>query len=161
MVSLATGGYATVSDLAAWLGESAPANAVSLLRAGSLLVAAACFRDPYIDAPTNETAMALRDATCAQAQLWITLGVDPGAGGLDARVAKSTKIGSGSVEFDALPAEDVAQALTELAAQARAILLAAGLIFEPAPVGAPECDWLRHFGIADRPLFDAFIVQRS
>lgn len=141
--------YASGDQLAAWLGTTAPSNAGQLCRSATILVAAACYRDPYTDSPSDVEAPVLRDATCAQAATWIALGVDPSAAGVDSSPVKSSKIGTGSVERDTttLAAARLA-AVTELAPEPRAILLAAGLLYEPVPVGAPDGDCLRHFGLS-------------
>jgi len=143
--------YATSTELATWTGVSAPANATSLLRSASLLVAAATGRDPYTEeAPSGATAEALRDATTAQAAAWSTAGVDPSTSGLlSVAPVKRSSIGTGTVERDtALLAEAMKAAATELSAEARAILIAAGLLLVPLPVGASTADRLLDYGLA-------------
>lgn len=142
--------YATSSDLAAWTGASAPSNATALLRSASILVAAAAGRDPFTEAaPSGATAEALKDATTAQAAAWIAAGVDPVTSGLlvEAPVKRSS-IGTGTVERDTgLLAQAVKSAATELGAEARAILLAAGLLLVDLPVWTSGDDRLLDYGL--------------
>lgn len=142
--------YADTTALDAWLGTTAPANAPSLLRSATIVVAAACFRDPYTDTPTGTDATVLADATCAQVAAWLANNVNPAAGGLDVRVVTEAKIGTGDVKYDSLPAAAVQEAATKLAPEAEAILLVAGLLSVPMPVGTDPCDELLHYGL-DRP----------
>ena len=77
--------YADADNLAEWLGEPAPDNAASLLRHASSRVANACRCDIYDTQPSglpvdDDIREALRDATCAQAERWSALKVDPAAG---------------------------------------------------------------------------------
>lgn len=146
--------YATVDDLTDWLeatGLVTPDNADALLRSATVLVARACNRDLYTDVPTTTDAAVLRDATTAQATAWITLGVAPAAAGLDAAPVKTKKIGSATIERDtAGQSEARVAAATEIAPEARQILLAAGLFALDLPVWTSDTDPLADYGL-DRP----------
>ena len=133
--------HATASDLTAWTGTTAPANATALLRSASLLVDEATVTAVYATDDTGKATDttvlgALRDATCAQAAAWAALGVDPVAGPAQqgATPVSSKTLGSGSVSYDTSAAASVtvqtarARAVTELADDARRILAAAGLL---------------------------------
>lgn len=100
--------YATPADYLAWpgTGDEAPANILGILRSCSALVADATEGDwydvdPATGLPTStRTVNAFRDATCIQALAWVTLGIDPAAGGvqqLAAGASTSRKIGSASI----------------------------------------------------------------
>lgn len=140
--------YANAVDYGNWARAPIPDNIDQLLRSASIRVALACFRDPYGDTPTGDAVDPLRDATLAQVSSWQALGVDPNAGGLDTRVKVESKIATGSVKYDAISAKDVQAAINDLAPEAREILTAAGLIFEPAPMGADPCDGLLDYGLS-------------
>lgn len=137
--------YANAADYGNWTQTALPDGIDQLLRSASLRVARACMRDPYNDSPTGEAVDALRDATCAQAAAWLALGVSPDAAGLDTRVTVESKIGTGSVKYDAIPAADVQSAVADLAPLAREILTAAGLISLDLPVFTGD-DYLLGFG---------------
>lgn len=140
--------YASADDLAAWLGETAPANAATLLRSAAIVVAAAANRDPYGDAPTGDTADALRDATTAQAAAWIANGIDPATAGLDTAPVKSKKIGTATIERDT-SGQSAARttAATAIAPEAEKILYAAGLLAAELPVWTSETDRLPSYGL--------------
>lgn len=147
MVDLTTGGYATPADLTAgeWV-DTAPDNAVRLLRSASLRVAEACFRNPYADTPSAEDAPVLRDATCAQATVWITSGIDPSDVGVAEAAVKRSALLTGSVEYDtSTQAKTRTDAVEGLAAEAVAILTAAGLIYMPVPLSGTS--WLPSWGL--------------
>lgn len=96
--------YATPDDLTAWTGQPAPDNAVQLLRAASMLVRGATRTAVYQTTPAGlprdaDVAEAFRDATCAQAALWDTQGIDPDNPTAGPRVAQSKSIGSASVTY--------------------------------------------------------------
>jgi hypothetical protein len=79
--------YATTSELADWLGTSAPADAERLLeRASELLdsiVVASFAVDPETKLPTDaDTAAALRDACCAVVEFWREVGEENDVDGL-------------------------------------------------------------------------------
>jgi len=93
--------FATAGDLTTWLGEPAPDNATSLLRHASSRVANACRCDIYDTQPNglpvdDDIREALMEATCAQAERWKELKVNPaaGAGGFDVQVTSSSIDGS-------------------------------------------------------------------
>jgi len=93
--------YADADDLTTWLGEPAPDNATSLLRHASSWVANACRCDIYDTQPNglpvdDDIREALMEATCAQAERWKELKVNPaaGAGGCDVQVTSSSIDGS-------------------------------------------------------------------
>lgn len=144
--------YATTGDLANWLGHGGPANAVSLLRSASILVAAAANRDPYTDVPDTIAARVLRDATTAQAAAWIALGIDPARLGLDVAPVKSRKIGSGDISYDTTGQDAARQAAaTQLAPEARQVLYTGGLLALLEPVGADPSDGLPSYGLSAAP----------
>lgn len=151
MVDLDTGGYATGSDLDNWLddlGLSAPAAAVGLLRSATLLIARAANRNPYTDTPTDTDALALRDATTAQVTAWVTLGLAPAAAGLDSAPVKRSKLGTGDVERDTTGQADArAAAATQLAPEAKEILIAAGLFALDLPYWTSDTDTLPDYGL--------------
>lgn len=122
--------YASSDDLTAWLGTTAPANADRLLRAASTLITEFIACDIYrVDdngLPLDPVLLqATNDATCAQAETWITLGIDPAGGSAGAgRVLTSSKIGTGSVAYTTAKttAEDRATAASQLSPRSKAIL---------------------------------------
>lgn len=144
--------YATASELAGWLaglGLSTPVNATGLLRSATLIVARAANRNPYSDTPTGATAAALRDATAAQVAAWVTLGLAPAAAGLDSAPVRRSKIGTADIERDTTGQADARKAVaTELASEAREILLVAGLLQVDLPVWASDTDRLLDYGLA-------------
>lgn len=149
--------YATLSDLADWTGETAPANGDILLRTATTLVARAAGRNPYIDAPAPADVEPLRDATTAQAAAWIAAGVTPAALGIDSAPVKGEKLGSADITYDtAGQAEARATAATQLAPEAADILYNAGLLVLPLPVTADSTD-----GLADYGLSATFLVTRA
>lgn len=109
--------YAQPADLAAYMMiavDALPANAALILRRTTKQVLTATQgafyqADPATGLPlpevaddgsqTTETLDALVEANCIQAGAWITLGIDPLAGGVYVPSVKaSTKIGSASVQ---------------------------------------------------------------
>ena len=100
--------YATHTDLTSWIGApQAESEVKGHLRAASVLVRDACVNDLYDITPAGlpsdpDLAEALVEATCAQAEIWLALGVDPvaGAAALEAEVTKSS-IDGASIEVDA------------------------------------------------------------
>jgi hypothetical protein len=115
------------TDLAAWTGVAAPANAMPLLRSASSLVLEASGSSYYaVDVATGlatdpVVAKALNDATCIQAAAWAALGIDPLLGGVVvASVASSKSIGTAHLAYaDAGKAADAkANALTTLVPEA-------------------------------------------
>ena len=127
--------YAEPSDLVAWTGQEAPANAEVLLRSASILVRqvtrSAVYATDADGLPTDAaTAGAMLSATCAHAAALAGAGVDPLAAGTDAGVA-STSIGSASISFEASGLSARAALRTQLCPEAQAILDAAGLAGQP------------------------------
>lgn len=162
MVNLAAGGYAAPQDLVdgLWV-TSAPSNAVQLLRSASLRVAEACYRNPYADVPTGGDAEALRDATCAQATVWITSGIDPADVAVSEAALKSSTILDGRVEYDTTAQANARAAAVEgLSPDAVAILTAAGLIYMPVPV-ADTSGLLPTFGLSGPlPYYGSPLAER-
>lgn len=126
--------YATPSELTAWMGEPAPDNAAKLLRVASTRVAHATQADIYDAAPNgkpkdDDLVEAFRDAVCAQAEQWASLGVDPvaGAGGLAKQVVSSSIDGASYSTNGAQLDSAKAEAVEGLCGDALAILRNAGL----------------------------------
>lgn len=133
--------YAQTSDYVTYTGVSDyPDNITSLLRSASLLITEETITSFYdVDdtgLPTDTGILAaFNEATCAQAYLWATLGVDPNLFGIDITTpVKSSKIGTAEVQFDtqlvSSPAA-LAQAqatISSLCADAQRILRQAGVL---------------------------------
>lgn len=64
--------HATPDDLATYTGQPAPADADRMLARASDVITAACLAVYSID--STDTAAALRDATCAQVEQWLSIG---------------------------------------------------------------------------------------
>lgn len=97
---------AAPTDLAAWTGAAAPANATPLLRSATSLVLEATSADYYSVDPTTGVAtdvivkQAMNDAVCIQAAAWSVLGYDPLRGGvLEAGSETAVKIGTASITY--------------------------------------------------------------
>ncbi|NAE18076.1 hypothetical protein [Enterococcus hirae] len=130
--------YATSDDLKDWRGADSPANAEQLLRAASGMVARvtrnARYRTTTQGLPVDTAlAEALRDATSAQASLWLALDIDPATGPVGAIGAGqviSSSIGGGSVTYAADTALTQArvEAATTLCTAAADILHGVGLL---------------------------------
>lgn len=126
--------YATPTQLSTWMGQPEPDNATRLLRAASILVAAATQSDIFDAQPSglpkdSDLSAAFQDATCAQAEMWSEAGLDPikGPGGQPQRLTTSA-IDGASLGFDAYLTEPARQAaLTGLCDTALTILRNAGL----------------------------------
>lgn len=130
--------YATAADLSDWLRpDPIPDNAPKLLRAATFVVAEAANRNPYGEPPTGDDVAPLRDAACAQAAAWKTLGIDPDALGIDGPTpVKKTSMLGADVEYDTKASVEArSQAARELAPQAESILEAAGLLWMPTASG--------------------------
>lgn len=142
--------YADVQDLVdgGWLEGEPPAAADRYLRSATFVVARAANRDPYGDTPAGNDAEALRDATLAQAASWIALGIDPAKLGIDGPpLVKASSMLSARVEYDtAAHASARAEAVSELAPEAEAILFAAGLLWAAVPLG-DDTDQLPTWGL--------------
>lgn len=139
-IDLTTGGYATVPDFDLWMAPAVvPANSVRLLRSASFRVAAACEISPYGDTP-SDAGNALRDATCAQAAVWVELGISPDAVGVGTGIVGRSKILDGTVYTDtSKSAATLDAAINTLAPEALAILTGAGLIGGFAIADGGEC----------------------
>lgn len=128
--------YATAADLQTWTGAPPddPAKATALLRRASFLVGRAIRNDLYDVTPSGipadpDLSDAVRDATCAQVEVWLEggLNVIAGPGGQPALPTVSA-IDGAQVSFDAyLTAAARTGALTQLDDVALHILRAAGL----------------------------------
>jgi len=126
--------YADADDLTTWLGEPAPDNATSLLRHASSRVANACRCDIYDTQPNglpvdDDIREALMEATCAQAERWKELNVNPaaGAGGFDVQITSSSIDGSSLSTTAATVDAARAEALDGLCELSVSILRNAGL----------------------------------
>ncbi len=140
--------YATSTDLATYIGGSAPTNADVLLRHASGLVTDAISRAIYtVDSdgiPTDTGyAQACQEATCLQAAAWDANGVNPLAGRSGVQQAVASKSGAGvSVAYASYAAD--AQARSDLASGdvllpgALRILKAAGLLTTQVQAAAPN-----------------------
>lgn len=98
--------YAQPSDLAAYTGAAAPANATMLLRSATNLVLDATNQAYYaVDLTTGlptdaQILAALQKATVIQAAAWAAINYDPLTGGVHTpSVIQSTKAGSASDTF--------------------------------------------------------------
>ena len=128
--------YADAADLQTWTGAPPDdaAKATALLRRASFLVGRAIRNDLYDVTPSGmpadpDLADAVRDATCAQVEVWLAGGLDviAGPGGQPALPTVSA-IDGAQVSFDAyLTAAARTGALTQLDDVALHILRAAGL----------------------------------
>lgn len=128
--------YATTAELESWTGVTPdnPARATALLRRASILVQRAIRNDLYDTEPSGvpsdpDLAEAVRDATCAQTEVWLASDLDviAGPGGQPALPTVSA-IDGAQVSFDAyLTATARTGALTQLDNVALHILRAAGL----------------------------------
>jgi hypothetical protein len=108
---------ATPEQLATWIGNAPPNNAIALLRSASKLVLDATSGafydfDPLTGLATDaQLKQAMQDATCIQAAAWNAVGYDPLAGGIiTATVKGSKKIGSASVTVVGAEAAAASQA---------------------------------------------------
>lgn len=130
--------YADQAALTAWLAPDAlPANAARLLRSATIRVARACNRSPYMT-PTGTDVQPLADATCAQVASWAALGIDPDELGIGSAPVKGSKVLTGDVSYDTTGQAQAQQlAATKLCPEAEAILIAADLLWQAVPIGAP------------------------
>jgi hypothetical protein len=130
---------ATSAEYAAWAGAAGPSNIDAILRSCTTLVFDATKTAIYaVDANglATDTVVknALRDATCIQAQAWVSLGIDPAAGGAmqTAKTAKRKKIGTAEVEYTEIELKAVtiarADAYSSLVPEAATYLRTRGLI---------------------------------
>jgi hypothetical protein len=128
--------YAEPDDLMdGWLNEQPDDfEAKRAIRAASRLVRQATRCDRYevdpaglpVDLTISE---AMRDATCAQAAMWITAGIDPGAGtaGREIGIASQSADGGSVTYSDSISAEEIERSLRYLIAEALEILRENGL----------------------------------
>ena len=144
--------YATTDQLASWLTPVAlPNNAAQLLRSATIRVARACNLDPYA-AVAQDSAQPLADATCAQVASWVALNLDPASLGLDsAPVKSSSMLGDQVVRDTTGQAEARQMAAVQLAPETIDILLAAGLLWQPVPLGVDPSDDLPQWGTGQYP----------
>jgi hypothetical protein len=118
--------YATTTDLANWIEAAPPEDAAKLLRRATRevdrLTRGARFDTDADDEPTDTVVLAaLRDATCAVAEWWISTGDDLGAVGAYQSVSiGSVSLGRGS--------SGGGGAVDRVGPEAVSILAAAGLI---------------------------------
>lgn len=130
--------YATTEELSNWLGNELPANADRLLRYANALVRRATLTAVYetdLDGSPADAAIAqaLRDATTAQVEVWLSLSIDPVAGAADGgRVVASKALGPANIQYAtyAATAEARARAARRLCDLSYSILLDAGLVGE-------------------------------
>lgn len=146
--------YADVDQLKTWLGladdQPDPTNGVIKLRSATILVARAANLNPY-DPVTASNVQPLQDATCAQAATWLTLGIEPGALGLDTAPVKKSSILGDSVERDTTGQVDkLESAATSLCEESREILLGAGLLWQALPTG-DAAPYLYDYGLGGYP----------
>lgn len=132
--------YATTAQLADWSGLPPTANATQLVRFASGLVRTATKTARYdVDAdgaPTDTKVLeAFKDATCAQATLWQTAGINPAAGEIITTTPVTSKgIGSARISYDTSALGSAAalsartMAATTLCYEAFLILQNAGLV---------------------------------
>jgi hypothetical protein len=131
--------YATDDALTDWIGVTPDTSqdVPTLLRQASILVGRACRNDLYdVDSsgkPSDpDLVEAMRDATCAQVEAWLAVGVDPvaGVGGLTA-VKTETTVDGATVKYDTVAVAAAAQAkvasVDTLNPTALAILRSVGL----------------------------------
>ena len=128
--------FATETDYVNYTNELAPGNIDVLLRSASRLVQQATRYSVYDTTPSGlpadpDVMSAFRDATCAQAAAWTTLGIDPTAGpaGAAGRVVASSSVGKASVTYAGASdaAETVKMSLVALTPDAAWYLESAGL----------------------------------
>lgn len=122
--------YATVDDLAAWIADPVPADAARMLDRASELVAEqiqfAVYATNSTGDPTDTTVLtALRDATCAQVEHWLTAGDE--ADDIDDVQPTSISVGPLALNWGNQRGND-APAASPLAPRARRILGNAGLL---------------------------------
>ena len=104
------------SDLAAYTGTAAPANATLLLQSATSLVLDATNQSYYsVDstgmATDTQIAVALLQATVIQAAAWAAIGYDPLTGGvLTTQVVSTSRAGSASDTFADAAAAALARA---------------------------------------------------
>jgi hypothetical protein len=129
--------YAVPDDLMdGWGLAEVPTEADALrnIRFASILVRSATALDLYDTYPSGlptdlDIAEAMRDATCAQAVLWILAGVNPAAGtvGRDVAIASQTADGGSVTYADPVTGEEVAASISCLCPGAIMLLKQAGL----------------------------------
>lgn len=126
--------YADPDDLMdGWLDEPPEtAEAIRLIRYASQLVRKATRCDHYEVDPAGlpvdlDIAGAMRDATCAQAAMWKTAGINPAAGtvGREVGIKSHTTDGGATTYMDGIGAEEIAKSLSGLVPAALDILRSA------------------------------------
>ncbi|NMM84309.1 hypothetical protein B2J88_08040 [Rhodococcus sp. SRB_17] len=126
--------YATVDQFTTWTGKPQDDSAKPLLRYASSRVADACRCDIYDTQPNglpvdDDKRIAMQEASCAQAERWSELGVNPaaGAGGLDVQITASSIDGASISTTAATVDAAKAASLVGLCELAMSILRDAGL----------------------------------
>lgn len=129
--------YATEDDVTNWLDETPEASLGPLIRQASIWVGRACRNDLYDVNPNgtpkdDDLAEAMRDAVCAQVEVWIASDVNPTAGAAGVVAVKTeTTVDGATWKYDATAigqaAAARAEAATCLSESALAILRNAGL----------------------------------
>ena len=130
--------YATLEDFETYIGTTAPANAETLLKRASTLVAYATRSAIYTvdenDLPVDAKLLAaMNEATCAQASAWYVTGIDPVAGRAGYQpIVTQKSLGSASVQMSTYASDAEARSDLQsgevLVAEAFRILELAGLI---------------------------------
>lgn len=139
---------ATTSDYETWTGAAGPSNIAQILRSCTSLVLDASQGAIYdVDPLTGlatDTAVkdALRDATCIQAQAWVTLKINPATGGVaqSSKTATAKKLGSATIDYGSAEPQAVSEArvhaYTHLVPEAARFLQQRNLLGgEPAALG--------------------------
>lgn len=130
--------YADATDLDTWVdGLDTERPVAPLLREASRRVGHACRNDLYKTQPDgtpddDDLADAMRDAVCAQVEVWLAADVDPIAGAAGITPTKTVKTVDGvTIQYDAASATEVTKARAAVAVDlcdaALSILRAAGL----------------------------------
>ena len=121
-------GYASIADLEAYLGVTAPADAAGMiLRASDLIDAVTYNRIDVTDADAGDAwAIAARKAVCAQVKHWIDNGESAGTEGIIA----SKTVSKTSVSY--VQGSTAGNGHPELSPIARRVLLSAGLLYRGA-----------------------------
>jgi hypothetical protein len=125
--------YANRDAVEAWTGEPAPDNWERLVKRASTMVGVATRMARYEVTPAglpadDDQAEAMRNAVCAQVQVWDGAGIDPTAPATEARVSKTSMDGA-SLEYDrATESTERTRIASTLCEEAYDILRLAGLI---------------------------------
>lgn len=127
------GVYATVAQLAEYLGTAAPADAAGMLQRASDLIDAVTYNRIDVDDADAGAAweVAAQKAVCAQVSWWIDNGESAGTDG----VVISKTVGKTSVTYAQGGGAGQSNGMPELAPTARRVLLSAGLLYRGAWTG--------------------------